>query len=1081
MAKPNRKEIKEFTESVKKAEEAINNFAKTFEKETKRASKELKDHEKVVKQTQDDYEDLANTVKKLNIERGLSIRHVMEYSTQVVSLGKELKNIEKMSKRAMNEDDYKNVIREARLLEVQIEEITEKIDTLGASSAEAFMDMGGGLKKFGNLWGAIKGGPSSIRGWSKGAQEYSDRLKKWPDHVAKTGKAMKLLGGTVGKLGGMLGGVGKLLAGWPGLILGAGKMLIDFTMKVDRVVKDANKAFAMIRGPDIMTRDIRKQFQEFNNQIYKAGENIQVGLNVDQIRNFMQAVYQAGQNITMLNSSLMTYRDVIHTASKASKILSMDIEQIGATIGIMLTDFKADMESIDEAFVQVAFDARKSGLSTDRFWNAVTNASASLSFFGLYLKDASKLMKKLTDTQVMGAKETEEMVVDLTQSFVKMDKDQRMAFARLLKNIPGATEAVRQMFKDLEEEFKYKRESIELKVKDLAIKIERAEEAGRLDEVTNLTEEQNKLLAQLSDIDKDIEKAQRAQTGDIFAMANYLPMLSGQAGELIAMLADRFGGLSNLSERGVRILEEVFKILGLNTDLAQKMRDMAEVTRNTLLRQLGINKDDVKYTKSIIAQLELGNKLNKVQQDELSSAFEKLRGNVKGDELLEAQQNLQKILMQQGWDEEAAKNAARIAGINSEFSQLLEEYIKTNKKMGKNEIDALKKSYATEKTIRKVLFGTKESEERTGRQLEDQAEDTFKKIIDQTLPLEEMVKMAKDEAWYRGASLTQIDRISGFVSDILGLMKKDRGIEETTSQMAFRKELERITGLDLMQRKQQTELVTKTIMSRLGTLENLKYLRPLPDLLAKPDLQPADLEKEIDKLVAAGYDTNHPVIKTLKRGYEELVNGNVEGLTDIRAGIDEELSKEEKRLRDEDQKLHLLEGMNEGNKKLRRALEAGIRKGEEGGLDELADLLITELRGEKFKGIYDLMKRASEIMGTTLTEEDIEKIFKKREYEIIYKAGTGITIEKMKREQGLTEPMTISTAEMPIMAHRGETLLPAPGAGGRGPGAGAAPGAGVIYNITAVSKDLVTAREVGNMIVNQIRASKYKEQLTGAA
>lgn len=1070
----NKKDVQELNNAVRDLTKAIKEFGTASDDSMKPTLKKFKDYEKAVENVSDDFDDLADNVKKLSIEKGLDIRHVWKYEKKLSDLNDELKKLRKQSRDATTDQEFENVKKSTENFRKKVNETTQEMEKLGASSYQAFMDMGGGIKHIGNLWGALSKGPGAVKDWSKSAQEYGEQLKGWPGRIGKAGKVMKMLGGTAKGLGKVLGGVGKILGGWPGLIMVGLKKLADFAMRVDSFVKEANQAFARVRGPDIMTGDVRKQFREFNNQIYKAGENIRVGLDVDEIRQFMESVYQAGQNITMLNTSLMSYRDVIFVASKASRTLAMDLDQVGAYMGELMTDFKMDLDSIDDLFVQVAFDADKSGLSTDRFWNAITNASASLSFFGTFLEESSKLMKNFTESQVMGAKETEEVVTDITQAFNKMSKESRMALATLLEKVDGAEKEFREMFEEEAEELGKKKVEVEGKVefytghiKDLAVALKKAETEKKEEEIKSeikeAREELKKARSESNAIQGQIREIEKAAEGDIYDMAVALPYLSGRAAEIIGMLGKLQGGFKDMGSKEILIMDKIFNVLEL-PPWSQKLKRLAQSQRDLMLRNLGVNEKQEDYSLSIIAELKETKELDKKQKKALTEGFKDVRDASSTEELEEAQQKLEKFFKENlGWSEEAAENAAKFVGTSENFGNILEGFIKNDTEIGKSQIDLLKNSLTTEENVVKSIFGTKEAEEETQDQLEDNARKTFKQITDETLTLEKMKKAIKDEAFYRGAMVTNLDRISHTVRGIYKLMPKYKEERETAAQKTARKNLERSLNLEedaLKETKEQDKHLIRIATAHKESNKRLEDLKSVEGILKDSETTENDIAKEIERLEKAGYDTNDELIKKLERAQTALKEDNEDEMSLLKYGIKKDIKEQEKVISGQGKNLRSLEQMRDENKELIGTIK-------EGNVTSTKQVELLRSFGGGFK-----LEQGSPEPETPVLPES----------QYMPPATTmPPTITRTERKQGLIEPMTIDVAAQPIIAHRGETLLPAPGAGGRGPGAGAAPGTGFTYNITAVSKDLVTAKEVGQIVVNQIRASRYNEQLTGTS
>jgi hypothetical protein len=344
------------------------------------------------------------------------------------------------------------------------------------------------------------------------------------------------------------------------------KGLADFVLDADQFVKDQNKIFALMRGPDIMTPNVEKQFKEFNDQIFKMSENIKVGFNVKQIQEFFNAVNQAGLNITTLNRGLYDYRDAVYIAAKASKTLGMDLPYIGAQMGDLITNFRANLKQVDEAFIQVAFDAGKSGLSTDRFWTAVKNATAGMAMYGLFIKAASKTMKAFTESQVMGAEDASKATDEMYDVFKKGSLKSKFAVVQFAGGITDA-------FKDKVKELQTGETEIKGKIK------------FETDKASPNVQELMKLRKELAANQALQLRAQAAADGNQLAQVNELTQVSDKAPEIVTRALEKIVGrpLDELKPGELyTVLQQASEKIGISTDIATKMVNVAIANRKEL-------------------------------------------------------------------------------------------------------------------------------------------------------------------------------------------------------------------------------------------------------------------------------------------------------------------------------------------------------------------------------------------------------------------------------------------------------------------------------------------------------------------
>ena len=247
-------------------------------------------------------------------------------------------------------------------------------------------------------------------------------LEKGLDHTSHVLNSMAQ--GGAGGLASGLGDVTKSLVGMiPGwgqaanAAIGAVQAFWEAGLAADQFVKDANKAFVQLRGPDIMTTDMKKQFAEFNKQIYDLGANLRAGINVKQIHEFMGAAQQQGVSVVRLAGAMGDYRKSIDMAAKASANLGISISEVGSYTGELVNQFRMQMDDIDSAFTEIAFDAKKAGISTQSFWTAIDSASASLAIYGMKIGKTSNLLRDYMKNMVGGAKDAEKAVSDMMSLF----------------------------------------------------------------------------------------------------------------------------------------------------------------------------------------------------------------------------------------------------------------------------------------------------------------------------------------------------------------------------------------------------------------------------------------------------------------------------------------------------------------------------------------------------------------------------------------------------------------------------------------------------------------------------------------
>lgn len=454
----------------------------------------------------------------------------------------------------------------------KIKELKGKLEEINKMEAASADQMEAKIKAMKGITGEIKTQRNEMESLNKisenGMTAMGDHLtSKLPRGLKGIGRGMKGLGTKVGSIGAKLGG-------WPMAIYEGVKAMWKIGMAADSFVKTANKQFAMFRGPDIMTKNIKGQFKDFNEQIYNATQNLKVGLNADQIRGLMEALTSVGYNITKANNGMSTYRDLVDVAAKASRILGQDLSWVGSNMGEMMVDFRMSLKQVDNAFQQVAFDAGKSGLSTDRFWSTIKNASASLALYGVTVGSVSKTMKRFTEDQIGGAKDASEAVENMADLFKSGDLGQRAVLMEMMprKEVQAAFreagEAFRKEASDIETEIVVRKEKGKSLTGEAAQK--NLEELEKLR--TQLIDKQNQTNNALSFINKSAVD----QTVGMEYIANKAP-------ELLMGMIKRITGVEDMSKlQGNLSAQMILEQRGLKKGTIQILMREGQLTQGLL-------------------------------------------------------------------------------------------------------------------------------------------------------------------------------------------------------------------------------------------------------------------------------------------------------------------------------------------------------------------------------------------------------------------------------------------------------------------------------------------------------------------
>ena len=634
--------------------------------------------------------------------------------------------------------------KELKALKDHISRVTGELDVMHGnviSNVDAFKNMGSGLKMFGSLFKSLGRGPGAMAEQGAAAAGMAKTLGNMPGLVGKIGGAAKLLGGT-------LGGVAKIFGGLPGLIIGAAIQLGKMYLEADQWVKDQNKAFATLRGPDIMTGNVKKQFKEFNNEIFNAAKNIQVGLNANQIREFLGAVTQAGTHLDKLQNNVGSYRDTITIAAKASRTLGIDLTQVGGMMGSLVNEYRMNLDKMDKTFNEIAFDAQRAGLNTSVFLGAVEQATTSLTFYGISLEKVSKLAGAFSKTQIMGTQETIQTVKDLTQTFTNMSTTEKAAFLGVVKATEGGTAS---LIKAAEE----KAAAIEAEAK-------------------SASPDKRAALMTKAEMARALADGLRAGKSDV-EMAPLLQYLSDDtAGILDSLVKANVGDWTNIQGESVLKMEKIFGALHISEKLYMELVAQAKTMTKQFDMSLGLDRKSKEYQGSLIKAINTQGKLSESQLTALETGFNDLSmatdENTRADKTAGLSTLLQQSLK---LEETQANDIAEMASLDPVFAKQLQETIKTTGGTPEErgaQIKVLTEIYKNNKLGSKKMTKANSSLLNSQGKIADQAEVTNDDILNQTLSLKEMASIGMDQAkWALKSAVTQ-DWIGGNVQKILDKM-----------------------------------------------------------------------------------------------------------------------------------------------------------------------------------------------------------------------------------------------------------------------------------------------------------------------
>lgn len=612
-------------------------------------------------------------------------------------------------------------------------------------TAKAYEETGKGMGYAKDMLKFWKASPGSILKSASAAKEHAEELGKIGEKYKGMPGALGNIGSAAKRAGSMLGGLTKLaipLAILSG-IFAAAKAIWDLGMKADAFVKNANKGFASVRGPDIMTTDVAAQFKKFNDQIYSTAKNLQVGLNADEVRGFLQSIVQAGTNLGKLETGMLSYRDAVYVAAKASRSLGLDLPYVGSMVAELINNFRLGMDKIDETFTQIAFDARKAGLSADRFWGVIQNASASLSLYNVAIGAASKTMTRFSEDMVGGADDAAKATEDMFQVFKSGSMSSQAALLDFAKE--GGAD-VNKMFSNLSEKFKGK--TIQMKGRIQLLE-------AKKDRTSTETEELKKLRAEMYADDQKALRYQKMIGANSVTQATEMGALAEDAPELLLTAIKRMAGVEDLTQISGDRMWVAIKALEKQGVSEKVVRMLVEESGVTARRIQDLSETSNKYFSKALSGTENSKK-------DLVATLEQV-GSTTGDAQIEAAQLLSEQLEATGMPPDVADDWAQILKTSKNTRSDLVNLLTNQGNVSLKGFLDSKKLAKLNNTMTKVRFT---DSQKTDNQMAKMSEDTFKDIRDQTLSFEEMLKIGKDEVQWRAYNIKGLTSINKGVFDI---------------------------------------------------------------------------------------------------------------------------------------------------------------------------------------------------------------------------------------------------------------------------------------------------------------------------
>jgi len=485
-------------------------------------------------------------------------------------------------------------------------------------------------KEMGGKLGALRS--------AKGVGAHIEAAKGIGETVNKFKDLSKILGGVGAEAKGAAGMFGILRTGmemlgkigWVGLLITAVTMIAKTINELNKFVKEYNKTFTKIYGPTVALKDVRKSMKEFSDSIFDMNRDLKYAIKPDEIKGLFEAMAAGGMSLAGVGKRITGgYSNAIENAVILSKDFGVSLESMGSMITDQMTNLRASIEDVSKAIEAMSYDATIAGISSEKFYEAVTAATDSLSFYGNYLKSTSALLKTFSESGAMGFKDASKQVQNLMGMFEGMESGKKMAFIQLAGE------------KNVRDLLKKRADQIKIEEGDIDKRIEAAENALKNEKDANTRE------ALERDISADKEKKRTkermkmqiegALEGDVTALQSVMSYIADDSAQL---LVDALKGVDpkvNLfDQKNVLIIQKILgNIAGLSEDAVNKLMGslqsglgVAEEISNDLDKTFSGMKKETKDTLASIsskylADIEAG---RDVDMDTLRGELEKVQG-----------------------------------------------------------------------------------------------------------------------------------------------------------------------------------------------------------------------------------------------------------------------------------------------------------------------------------------------------------------------------------------------------------------------------------------------------------------------
>jgi hypothetical protein len=368
-----------------------------------------------------------------------------------------------------------------------------------------------------NIKGLFKGNTTQS---ANSLKDQFSSFKTASKGMVQAGKAATVLGGAVKLLTAAFGALAK--AHIIGLIIGAVAGVVNLVNKLDKFIKAANQSYFALAGPITSLKGLTGSMREFTDTMYNAEIKMKYGINAEEVVGAFKGMSSSGMSLKGVKKYLGSYDTAIESAVSLSKSFGVGLDDMGSMVADQMLTLRSSIDEVSDAFSKMSFDAASAGLASNKFYQEILNATASLSFYGNYLKETSGLLSNFIEEGSMGAKDAASHVTTLMQTLANMSLEDRLKLTAKL-DAEQISDVLDQRVKRIGDE-----------LEEAERKLSQAERSGDDDEI-------NASRRRVSTLRSDYAAAQVEQksTDPIDRTRGFLAEMMHNPNELIFMLMDQ--------------------------------------------------------------------------------------------------------------------------------------------------------------------------------------------------------------------------------------------------------------------------------------------------------------------------------------------------------------------------------------------------------------------------------------------------------------------------------------------------------------------------------------------------------------